>query len=176
MLCGRKPQGGKQILSRKVDSPLSYAEYCALEGLKNNPRNNSYDFLCIEVPREVYCSGRVLRSNATMALDSNAARDLRRLLRQTFVRTFLDFKQRNVAFAKSQGFERSNVEIIERFLMMYDIPVGHEQRERESLRRLMIRWEKEAATYAKSPLIVGDELVTRIDEHELRGGLPRYED
>lgn len=175
LVAGRPPQGGKQIISRRPSEPLSYAEYCALEGVNNTQKSSSFDFLCIAVPREIFADGRVRRSNATMTLDANAARDLRRLLRRTFVRVFLDFKQRNLAFSRSQGFSRSNVEIIERFLMIYDIPVGHDLKERESLRRLMIRWEREAAQYAQSPIVSGDEIIARIDEHELRGGLPKYD-
>ncbi len=167
MLAGRRPQGGSKLLVRAADTPLTYAELCALEGFKNKQKFSDSDFLCIAMPRETFYDGRVSRTNATMTLDSESARDLRRLLRRTFIHTFIDFKHRNVAFARRQGFTRSNIEIIERFLMMYDIPVGHDLKERESLRRLLIRWEKEAAYYADSPMVAGDDMVGSIYDGEI---------
>lgn len=176
MLRGRKPEGGPPLIVRKQTDPLSYAELCVLEGIKNKQKLDGSDFLCIALPRETYFPGKVTRTNATMTLDTEACRDLRRLLRRTFTRTFLEFKQKNVAFAHEKGISRSNIEIIERFLMMYDMPVSHDLKERESLRRLIIRWEKEASYYANSEAVAGDEIIGRIDEHELRGRLPRYTD
>lgn len=176
MLRGRRPSGGQPLLIRKQSDPLSYAELCVLEGIKNKQKTDDSDFICIAMPRETYGVNRVIRTNATMTLDADSARDLRRLLRRTFTRTFLEFKQRNHAFAQEKKISRSNIEIIERFLMMYDIPVSHDLKERESLRRLLIRWEKEAAYYANSPDVGGDEIIGRIDEHEIRGGLPKYTD
>lgn len=166
MLRGRSPKGGKTLIIRDARDPLSYSELCALEGIKNRQKLNDSDFICIALPREIYSDGRILRSNATMTLGTEAARDLRRLLRRTFIHTFLDFKHRNVAFARNRGINRSNIEIIERFLMMYDIPVGHDLKERESLRRLLIRWEKEAAYYANSSDVAGDDMVGYIAENE----------
>jgi len=54
--------------------------------------------------------------------------------------------------------------------------VSHDKNERSTLRRLIQRWKKEAEYMAKSPAIINDELVTRIDKHEIYGGLPKYDD
>lgn len=166
MRLGRKPQGGSPLLIRKPSVPLSYAEYCVLEGVRNDKRLYDFDFLCIAMPKEIYNGTRFLRSNATMTLDGTAARSLRRLLRLSLVQSFLDFKEKNKAFARAQNISRSNIEIIERFMMMYDMPVSHDLKERETLRRLSARWEKDARNYAMSDEVANHEIIGRIDEHE----------
>jgi len=172
---GRLPDGGKPILNRNKEDYLTYAEVCTLEGQANRTKTEAFDFLCIEMPREVLINNHVYRTGKSHTLDSEAAKDLRDLLRQTFVRIYLEFEQNNRAFAKSKGFHRSHIEILERFFMEYDIPVSHDNKERETLRRLAQRWRKEALALQKSSEILDNELITRIDEHEMRGGLPKYD-
>lgn len=173
---GRLPNGGKPIINREPSDFLTYAEVCTLESQANKTKTDAYDFICIECPREVVQNNHVLRVGKSYTLDSEAARDLRRLLKATFVKTYLEFENNNNLFAKSQGFHRSGIEILERFFMEHDIPVYHDLRERETMRRLIQRWRKEAESLANSPAIINNDLITRIDEHERRGGLPRYDD
>ncbi len=175
MLRGRMPQGGKPIILRNPDDYLTYSEICTLEALPNKTRSEAYEFLCIALPREVCIDGTVIRVHKSYTLDTRAANDLRGLLRDTFIRVFYDFDQRNRIFAQSQGFHRSDTEILERFLAEYNVPVSHDKKERNTLRRLVRRWRKEASYLVQSPTIIGDDLVTRIDEHERRGGLPSYD-
>lgn len=175
MLRGRMPQGGKPIISRDPQDYLTYAEVCTLEALTNKTKTDAYEFLCIAIPREVCIDGRVQRVYKSHTLDTRAAQQLRLLLRNAFIRTFLNFSTRNHIFAQTNGIDRSGIEILERFMMEYDIPVSHDQNERSTLRRLIQRWRKEAEYMAQSPSIVKDELISRIDEHELRGGLPKYD-
>ena len=172
---GRLPNGGKPIINRNPDDFLTYAEVCTLESLTNKTKTDAYDFICIECPREVVQNNRVFRVGKSYTLDSGAARDLRRLPKATLLKTYLDSENHNKIFAKSKGFHRSGIEIMERFFMEHDIPVSHDLRERETMRRLVQRWRKEAEELANAPVIINNELITRIDEHERRGGLPRYD-
>lgn len=176
MLRGRLPNGGKPIIVRDPSEYLTYSEVCTLEALTNKTKTDAYEFLCIATPREICIDGHVQRVYKSHTLDTRAAQQLRELLRNTFIRTFLDFSTRNKVFAQSNGIHRSNIEVLERFLMAYDIPVSHDKNERSTLRRLIQRWKKEAEYMAKSPAIINDELVTRIDKHEIYGGLPKYDD
>lgn len=176
MLRGKLPQGGKPILNRNPSDYLSYAEICTLERLPNKTKTDAYEFLCITIPREVYQNGHIVRTGRSYTLDTSAAQQLRRLLRESFIRVFLDFETRNHIFAQTNGIHRSSIEILERFFMEYDLPVSHDQKERSTLRRLIQRWRKEASYLSKSPSIVDDELINRIDEHEIYGGQPRYDD
>lgn len=175
MSMGRKPNGGPAIIIRNQSDWLSYAEVCTLERLTNKTKTDAFEFLCIRLPNEIIAGDHVERVTKSYTLDSRAAQQLRRLLKEEFVRRFLDFETRNIDFAKSKGIDRSGIEIMERFFMEYDLPVSHDQSERETLRRLMQRWRKEARALATRPAVIGDELVTRIDPHEIVGGLPRYE-
>lgn len=175
MLNGRLPQGGAVILNRNKEDYLSYAEICTLEKLPNKTKTEAYEFLCIDTPREICLNNRIVRVTKSHTLDSSAANQLRKLMRQAFIRKFLDFETNNITFAKANKIERSSIEIMERFFMEYNIPVSHDQHERDSMRRLVIRWRKEAQQLVKDPVIIGDQNITRIDEHERRGGLPKYD-
>jgi hypothetical protein len=59
--------------------------------------------------------------------------------------------------------------------MKWDIPVSHDNKEREHLRRQIFRWRKEGKRMANEADVIGDAEITRVDEYELRGGLPKYE-
>lgn len=175
MLRGRLPQGGLPILQRNPNDYLTYTEICALERLPNKTKTDAYEFLCIAIPREIALNGHIVRTNKSYALDTSAANQLRRLLRNTFVRTFLDFEQRNEIFARDAKIHRTSIEIMERFFMEYDLPVSHSKKEGDSMRVLAQRWRREAEALAKAPAIVQDDLITRIDDHELSGGKPKYD-
>ena len=142
--------------------------------MNNRYKRDSYDFLCIQIPREVFDGEEVVRTSKSFTLDTKAANDLRRAMRQMFIRTLMEFDKKNKAFAKAKGFRRTDVEIMERFFAKYDIPVSHDQKERDSIRRQMHRWKKEGEKYIEDDVLVDDEDVRRIDEYELRGGLPDY--
>ncbi len=176
MMRGRLPQGGKPVILRDAEEYLTYAEICTLEKLSNKTKTESYEFLCIAIPREIVFNGRVVRVSKSYTLGTDAAQQLRQNLKNMFIRKFLDFEARNNIFAMANNIHRSNVEVLERFLMEYNIPVSHSQKERSTLRRLAHRWHKDAVKLAMTPAIIRDNLITRIDEHELRGGLPRYDD
>lgn len=169
MLKGKPPHGGSQLLTRKADNYLSVSEVCALEAVRYTNKMGAFDFLCIAVPRTIISNGKMERVSKSHTLDATAAQQLRRLLYNQFVRLYLDFETRNRLFAESKGIQRSIVEIVERFLMEYDIPVSHDNKERDTLRRLAQRWRKDAQLLATSPVIVGDKNITRMDEYELRG-------
>lgn len=164
---GCLPQGGRPLIRRNAADYLTYSEVCTLEHVPATAKASSYEFVCIGLPREVWTGNRVERVSSSHTLDTRAAARLRRVLREDFIRTFLDFEARNRTFASSQGINRTDVEVMERFFMEYDMPVSHDQRERESLRRLVQRWRQEASTFANRKEIIGDELVARIDAHEL---------
>lgn len=175
MLRGKLPQGGKPIINRNPNDYLTYAEICTLERLTNKTKTEAYEFICIAAPKEIVVNGRVQRVSKSHTLDSRAAQQMRRLLREDFIRNFLKFMKNNKTFADGNNFERSNTEVLERFFMENNVPVSHDQKERSTLLRLIQRWKKEAEALTHDPTIIGDPLVTRIDEYELRGGLPRYD-
>lgn len=173
MLCGRKPSGGKAILPRNKEEYLNYNEVCAIEGYRFTSRN-AYDFLCIAMPQEIFNGQAIVRSRNTFTLSRENAFRMRRLLRNTFVRTFLTFVRNNEMFAEDNNISRSDVEIMERFFLRYNIPITTDGGGRNTMRRLLQRWREEAERLYKAPTIIGDKLITRIDEHERRGGLPKY--
>ena len=77
-------------------------------------------------------------------------------------------------FAEDNNISRSEVEIMERFFLRYNIPITTDGGGRNTMRRLLQRWREEAERLYKAPTIIGYKLITRIDEHERRGGLPKY--
>ncbi|MBO4719918.1 MAG: hypothetical protein J5658_08605 [Prevotella sp.] len=175
MLRGRLPEGGKPIIQRDPKDYLTYAEVCTLERLPNKTRREAYEFLCIALPREIYVDGRIELVSSSHTLDTSAANQLRRIFRHRFIREYLYFEERQRDWCREQRIDRTDVEILERFFMKWDIPVSHDNKEREHLRRQIFRWRKEGKRMANEADVIGDAEITRVDEYELRGGLPKYE-
>lgn len=166
MMAGRLPSGGTPILKRNPKEWLTYAEICTLERHTNRTRCDAYDFLCIALPSEVYVNGRVVRLNKAYTLDTSSAQQLRKMLKQTFIREYLRFEKKNRIFAEGHDFTRANYEILERFFMEHNIPVSHDTHERKSLKRQILRWKDEGLRMLNDPRLMDDLAVSRLDPSE----------
>lgn len=168
MLRGCPPQGGSQVLNRNANDYLTFPEVCALDKLKNKNRSESFDFLCIALPKEVRMGDRIVKVNKSFTIDTRPAQELRRLMREAFIREYLRFEQDSITFARGQGIERTAIEILERFMMEHDIPVSYDDRETDTMKRLARRWREEARQLAQDPRYESDINIARIDEKEIR--------
>lgn len=168
MLCGRKPDGGDPLLHRNRKQHLSYAEVCTLDGLRNFTKADAFDFLAIALPTSIVQNGRTVKVCGNHTLARDQAQQLRQLLRTRMMRAFLRWDNDNTLFAATQNITRTQVEVLERFLMEHNVPVSHDQVEMESLRRLAIRWREEAHRLTHSKRIRGNKTITRIGKEEIR--------
>lgn len=144
MLRGKELQTGAKVIIRNPHEWLTSAEIKALAGEAHGNREEVYDYLCIGLPKEAFFDGRVHRTNGSFSLDGGGVNQLERLMRNNFVHLLLDWLIQSRRWCNQMGVERSRLETLERFLMVYGIPVSVDNHERESLRRMMNRWMDKA--------------------------------
>ena len=149
ILSGRKPDGSRQVMKRDPTIWPTYAELCAVEGIKISNRSDSYDYLCIAMPYTILIGDRECRTNAGYALTEEAASCLQDLLVRDFKRALVDWEiaTQDHCIKPDQIIRRGRMDTLERFLMRYDIPVARDGLEKYTLRRQIDRW------YAKARLI-----------------------
>lgn len=151
MLAGKKPDG-KQVMKRDADTWLTYDEICALMGVQISHRSDSYDFLCIQMPQTILVGDREVRTNSSFCLTNEAAEVLQLLLARDFKRAFVNWEIETQAHCiqSDRIIQRGQMNTIERFLMHYEIPVSMDGREKESLRRQLLRWLAKAHVLEKA--------------------------
>lgn len=140
MLQGRAPGGGLKIIRRDKTEWLSPTEVRTLADEKVPSVDENFDYLCIGTPREICVGGELHRITGSYSLDGRSAQALEALMRHEFQFCLLDWLQQDRKFCVNKGIERTRIESLERFLMVYDIPVSTDNKERESLRRMVNRW------------------------------------
>ena len=157
MLHGKEPGGGKVILKRDPKEWLSSREICMLNGHDVTQKQESLDYLCIEMPKEVLINGEIRRSNPSYALDYQPAYRFTGMLRQEFYHVFLDWCEQDQRYCNRNNIHRTNIEVMERFLTQYNIPVSVDGKERETLRRMKNRWLANARKRPNDRLNFGEE-------------------
>lgn len=146
ILQGIAPNGSNDVkVERNPADWPTYKEICMLEGRKLTDRSESYDFLCIRIPETVTINGNVKRTNHTYSLARKEAETLISLLIVEFNHALQEWEADNYEYCNTPDengniIVRSFPNILERFLLSYDIPISKSARERDSLIRQMTRW------------------------------------
>ena len=140
MLHGKAPSGGKPLLQRNPADWLDAKEVCFLTGKDMAPRFESFDYLCIAMPKEVVINNKIMKPNGSYALDNYTASDFSAMLRQEFVHVFLEWHEQDRRLCTVNNIRRTNLETVERFLNQFNIPISVDNHERETLRRMKNRW------------------------------------
>jgi len=135
VLKGRCPDGSLLIMNRERTKWPDASETATLTGVKRSNHHNASDYLCIEMPREVWVNNRTCRTNACYSMTYDAARQLASTLMERFCYEYTQWFINDQRNARSHGFKRKKNESVERFLVQYNFPVIIEPRLRESLRR-----------------------------------------
>lgn len=135
ILRGRKPDGSSLIINRDPAVWPDPKETATLTGVKMTPRHHASDYLCIEMPREVYVGDRAYRTNPTYCLDKDAAYFLSAMLQDRFAHEYTQFVEKDIRTAAALGFKRKGLEAAERYFVQYNFPDIIDPQLRESLRR-----------------------------------------
>lgn len=164
MLRGRRPDGSQLVMVRDPSSWLTYTEICNLEGRKLSHKTDSYDYLCIQMPKTVLVGDREMRTNASFSLAPNMASLLRNLLEDDFKRALLQWvvDTKDFCLNPTRIIDRTHAATLERFLMRFDIPVTQDGKEKDTIRRLLQRW-LESAGSASGAYKAYDEDITYED-------------
>lgn len=165
ILHGKQPGGGRQILNRDPTEWPSIKELCALTGKFVTGKQESADYLCIAIPKEILDGGRLHRTNGSYALQKKEAERFISYLKQEFKREFEAFCEVDEMNCLENGINRSDVDRMERFFANYNMPISVDQKDRESLRKLMfrIRKRKNIQPYLRRKL---DPFVNHISEDD----------
>lgn len=169
ILNGRAPQGGKPILRRNPQDWPTMDEICVLTGTKRTRKTDGFDYLCIQAPKVMVIGGCYKQVTASFTLKSNHANALARQLRREFLRFFLHWiceellvcDKRGIRFDSNGG--RDVVMCIEHFFYHYQMSLGTNATDRDSMRRMAKRWLEEAKML---PSDIEDEDVEFFYENE----------
>lgn len=136
---GCSPYSGERILVRDASTPLTMAEICMLSDVKHSERMESYDYLCVEVPKELYVTGHIVRVNGNFSLDRSAVSLVRSLLQADFYHALSDWLEENERVCEELGVQRTQVDQLESFLVNYHIPTSLDNHERDYIRKIISR-------------------------------------
>lgn len=139
MCIGKSPVSSSKVLNRNPDTWLTSEEVCLLTNTTNNDKLNSSDFLCIEIPKQIYREGRFYPTNDNYALDRSSAAALRKFLIANFKSVFYDWYLANKRVEEELNVNRTNIDLYERFLEAHNIRGSRTGKERDSLRKMLER-------------------------------------
>lgn len=151
---GKLPIGGKTILVRDEKKWPTAREIVALEGRSLKQNEELFDYLCIELPRELMIGGQIVKADRNMSLDAKTAQKLSNVLKTEFYHYFYEWTQQELALFRQRGLNISRVECMERFYAQYEIPIAPGSHQKESMRMLAKRlfWRAERAKNHRSPI------------------------
>lgn len=144
MMQGKHPQGGKAVIKRNADEWLTYKEVCDLFGSKMMNVSDDYDYLCIQMPREVLIGKKMYATNQQWKLEYHIAHEVVDMFAVKFKFALSEWQLGNYDYCTRDGriIRRPLLATLERFCMRYDVPIDKEQR--QILRRQFQRWMDEA--------------------------------
>lgn len=173
ILAGKAPQGGKVILKRNPTDWPTMDEICFLTGTKRNKKTDGFDYLCIQAPRTMVIGGCFKVVTGSFTLKCNEANALIRQLRHEFLRIFLHWiceellvcDKRGIRFDSKSG--RDVVMCIEHFFYHYNMSLGTNATDRDSMRRMAKRWLEDARML---PEIDDEDVLFFYEKEEERRG------
>lgn len=142
ILKGKCPDGSMLIMNRDQTKWPDSSETATLTGVKKSDRHNASDYICIEMPREVWIGKRTYRTNACYSMSHDAAYKFAAMLTDRFCYEYTQWFYQDQRIARSQGFKRKQNESVERFFVQFNFPVIIDPRLRESMRRQHTRFIK----------------------------------
>lgn len=148
ILQGRQPSGGKRIINRDETEWPTMQEVCMLTNDKKVQRMDGYDYVCIEMPKEVLVGRQYKPTNGSYSLPPSAAVSMVSLMQNFFKFTLLDWVRQERHFCNIHGVslkDRHLTMMIDHFFYYYDICMGTNFKDRDSMRRMAIRWIEESA-------------------------------
>lgn len=163
MLQGKRPQGGKPMLKRDPKEWLSMDEILFLTSMKRNKKTDGFDYLCVATPKVMVIGGQYKQVTGSFTLPFMASNALTKQLRREFLRIFLNWISEELFICDRRGIRRDVVMCIDHFFYHYNMCLGTNATDRESMRRMAKRWLLEAKML---PMLIDDEDVLFVYEKE----------
>lgn len=166
ILRGRKPDGSMLILNRDPGKWPDTNEMATLVGLKMSGRQHASDYLCIEMPREVWFNKRSWRTNSCYSLPYDSAYYLASVLTDKFCYEYTQWVTQDIRNAAALGFKRKQLEAVERYFVQYNYPDIIDPQLRESMRRQHNRFMKKGLSKPKFGLQFGHAFLEHVSEED----------
>ena len=163
MLLGRKPQGGKSLLKREQTEWLTIDEINFLTGAQKTKKSDGFDYLCIQAPKAVSVGGQYKQVTSSFCMTSGGAGELVRYMRREFVRVLLHEICEEIALNDKRGIKRDVMSCVDRFFYRNNMCLGTNTKDRDSMRRMTMRWMQEAKLLGKD---INDDEVLFVYEKE----------
>jgi len=148
ILNGKKPQGGKVLLKRDPTEWPSMDEVLFLTDVQRNKKTDGFDYLCIATPKTIVLGGQFRQVTNSYTLPFRQANALVKQLRSEFVRILLNWVTKELALCDIRGVERNVVMCIDHFFYHYNMCLGTNGTDRDSMRRMALRWIEDAKLLA----------------------------
>ena len=148
ILNGRKPQGGKAQLKRDPQEWPSMDEILFLTNTQRNKKTDGFDYLCIAAPKAIVIGGHYKPVTNSFAIPARQANELVRQLRMEFVRILLNWVRNEQSLCDKRGIQRDVIMCIDHFFYHYNMCLGTNGSDRDSMRRMAMRWLEEAKMLA----------------------------
>ena len=148
MLNGRRPQGGKTQLKRDPQEWPTMDEVLYLTDQQRNKKTDGFDYLCIQTPKSIVMGGHYKTVTNSYTLPLRQANGLVKQLRREFVRILLNWIKKEQALCDLRGVERDVIMCIDHFFYHYNMCLGVNGTDRDSMRRMAMRWLEDAKILA----------------------------
>lgn len=148
ILNGRPPQGGKAQLKRDPTEWPSMDEIIFLTDVQRNKKTDGFDYLCIATPKTIVIGGQYKTVTGSYTLPFRQANGLVKQLRREFVRILLNWVTKELALCDLRGVQRDVIMCIDHFFFHYNICLGTNVPDRDSMRRMAKRWLEDARMIA----------------------------
>lgn len=168
MLNGCKPQGGKPMIKRDPTQWLTMNEILFLTGTQRNRKTDGFDYLCIQAPRTMVIGGCYKQVTGSFTLPFRQTNALVKQLRREFLRVFLHWICEELFVMDRRGIQRDVVMCIDHFFYHYNMCLGTNATDRESMRRMSKRWLEEAKMLPEA-IDCEDALMVYENEEKRRG-------
>ncbi len=145
MLNGRSPRGGrKTVIKRQPTEWLSMAEVTFLSGIAKTKKTESYDYLCIQAPKYVLIGNSWKVVTPSFTMNCRQAGELVRQLSNEFKRMLLHWVTQELFLCEKRGIRRDATMCVDHFFYHYNVCLGTNKPDRDSMRRMTARWMEEA--------------------------------
>lgn len=140
LLHGKNTLGTKQITNRNSKKWISMPELFLLENIDGSQRKEIYDYICIEIPNEVYRNNKCIQIDSSFTIPFTNANMLAEYMQKEFFRAIIEWIKQDKEYCSLQKLPFSKTTSLEGFLAEYDIHNSEDNHERESIKRNMNRF------------------------------------
>jgi len=144
----------KQIFTgpKATGEILNDAEIFKLAGVSPVNGEEHGEYICIQMPPEVYVNNRMCKTNGQWQLMEGGAKILYDMMSDEFWSAFFTYIKKDYEWCVENGIDRPVLETIDRFMTRYDIRNSSDDKERMALKRNYYRKRKKLS-YADSEFI-----------------------